>query len=700
MRKCFFSAIFILASLVILARILPSHQKVNALNQGTFSPVSGFGEVASGTKKTDGFTASEVAGGDCSAGTCTSNNSWNLGFDANVPVTVNTQAVFNYDLLPLAVTGSQITNLTFKFGGCWHGGSGRSCNDNSDPGFDATGGRALFEIKKGNNWEQLDSSVVVNLGTFGDSNVDGYATYSVTKSSSFDDSYLQTGIIKVRVRTIGKTTGSLDVYQVTDFATLTITTNSNPNPIVSFSDMTNAAGILVGSKYTWGMNWADYDNDGRGDLFVNRHFDLPVLYHNNGGSLTDVTQGAGMGIQTDRHGCAWGDYNADTFLDFYCSAGAQSGTGSKPNQLFRNNTNGTFADVATELGVVDGPGRGRSANWVDYNGDGLLDLYVANFKRDGYPSQLFRQDAAGTFADLASAAGLATVDYLRASSWSDYNGDGKLDLLVAAGGRLYLHKNRGDGTFSTENNSSVGFANSKTNNAVAWGDFDNDLDQDLFVAKTDSKSKLYRNNSNGTFQDVTDSSGINTSFAKIGQWGDFDNDGDSDLFVVNGYKSSTGQNLADSLFINNGNGTFSDIANLAGVVGPTAGNGDSAAWADYNRDGFLDLFVTNGAEGTTPGPVALYKNNGNSNHWLELKLRGIGKNTFGFGAKITITAGGKTQFRELTDQVVQYAQNDQIIHFGLGTVTAVEEVKIQWPDGITQTLTNLTADQILTLSQP
>ncbi|OGE08849.1 hypothetical protein A2615_04930 [Candidatus Curtissbacteria bacterium RIFOXYD1_FULL_41_36] len=726
-KKCFFSVIFIV-SLSILASLLPV-RKQSIASQNIFSPVSGFGTVAAGTKKTDGFTASEVSTQNCNLGTCSSNNSWNLGFDATAPVVVNTQIVFSYDLSSLGITGSQITELTFNFAGCWHGGSGRSCNNGKNPGFDSAGGKALFEVKKGNNWEQLDPSTVV-LGTSGDSSSDGYATYQVTKSSGFDDSYLSGGIMKVRVRTTGKTTGSLDVYQVTDFASLTITTGSDPSPspspspnpsptpvptptptpdpspVVSFTDATIQAGILVGSKLTWGLNWADYDSDGNVDLFVNRHFDLPVLYHSNGnGTFNDVSQQAGVRILTDRHGCAWGDYNADTFLDLYCSSGAQSGNGSKPNQLFKNNTDGTFTDVATELGVVDGPGRGRSVNWFDYDGDGFLDLYMANFMRNGYPSRLFRQDDNGSFSDVASVAGVAITDYLRSSSWSDYNGDGKPDLLVAAGGRLYLHKNRGDGTF-TSNSASEAKLTSDKNFGGAWGDFDNDGDQDLFVSRLygisstsyqNNPSILYQNNGDGTFHDVTASSGIAVSMANLGQWGDYDNDGDLDLFVVNGRDRNTGNNVADSLYMNNSDGTFTDVADLAEVAGPTSGNGDSAAWADYNKDGFLDLLVTNGAEGTAPGPVALYKNSGNNNHWLELKLKSIGKNTFGYGAKITITADGKTQFRELTDQVVQYGQNDQIVHFGLGSVSNIDAISIKWPNGTVQQLTNLPADQIRTV---
>src|SRR3989344_3351633 len=159
-KKCFFSVIFIV-SLSILASLLPV-RKQSIASQNIFSPVSGFGTVAAGTKKTDGFTASEVSTQNCNLGTCSSNNSWNLGFDATAPVVVNTQIVFSYDLSSLGITGSQIAGITFNFGGCWHGGTGRSCNDTNNPGFDPIGGNALFEVKRGTNWEQLNPSIVVN----------------------------------------------------------------------------------------------------------------------------------------------------------------------------------------------------------------------------------------------------------------------------------------------------------------------------------------------------------------------------------------------------------------------------------------------------------------------------------------------------------------------------------------------------------
>jgi hypothetical protein len=477
---------------------------------------------------------------------------------------------------------------------------------------------------------------------------------------------------------------------------------------VTFTDVTGLAGIPTSNLTTWALEWGDYDNDGHADLFVSHHFARPALYHNNGdGTFTNMVRQAGMTIKTDWHACAWGDYNADRFLDLYCQTGARMGTSSLPKLLFRNNMNGTFTDVAVELGVDDGPGRGRTVNWLDYNGDQHLDLYISNMIREGFPSRLFR-GLSGTFVDVSVEAGVADIVRLNrggGSAWADYDGDDDPDLLVAAQFKLILHQNRGDGTFTANSASAAGLT-ARTNRSAGWGDFDNDGDLDLFVARNQGieQSILYQNNGDGTFSDITAPSGTAVSNANLGLWGDYDNDGDLDLFVARNYDATLDVNPPDALFINNGDGTFADFAPAAGVTGPTIGAGNSVAWADYNEDGFLDLFVTNGEPmGTThvpPGPMALYRNNGNGNHWLELKLRGSTNNTFGYGAKVWITAGGKTQFRQLTDGVVHRAQSDQLLHFGLDSATSVDEISIRWPNGQMQLLTSVSADQILTVGQP
>ncbi len=186
----------------------------------TFAPIAGSGTIAGGTLVDDGFTASEVATQNCAADTCDTGNSWNYGFNNNV--VVDTQINFSYDLSSLGITGSRITQVTFDYGGCWHGGTARDCDGGDNPEFTSASGTAVFEIWTGSAWEQIGTSI--NLGTDTSSTADSYNTYSRNKIGGFNNGYLQSGILKIRVRTTGTTIGSSDeVQQVTDFATITVT---------------------------------------------------------------------------------------------------------------------------------------------------------------------------------------------------------------------------------------------------------------------------------------------------------------------------------------------------------------------------------------------------------------------------------------------------------------------------------------------
>ena len=206
---------------------------------------------------------------------------------------------------------------------------------------------------------------------------------------------------------------------------------------------------------------------------------------------------------------------------------------------------------------------------------------------------------------------------------------------------------------------------------------------------------LYHNNGDGTFTDVTVASGAINVAGTLGvTWGDFDNDGYLDLYVVNTDKMA---NTPNRLFRNNGNGTFTDVASIAGVEAKKGGRGSDATFVDYNNDGFLDLFVCNGA-GAAYGPYLLYQNNANGNGWLKITLIGQQSNRSAIGAKLTLTAGGQTQFREYTGQHYM-AQNHIPVHFGLRRATIVDSLTIKWPSGITQTLTNIPVNQLITVTE-
>ena len=191
---------------------------------------------------------------------------------------------------------------------------------------------------------------------------------------------------------------------------------------------------------------------------------------------------------------------------------------------------------------------------------------------------------------------------------------------------------------------------------------------------------------------MTEESGaINPHRALAADWGDYDNDGYLDLYVVNSVQPNR-------LFRNNRNGTFTDVAASVGVAAKEVGNGSDASFIDYNNDGFLDLFVCNGA-GPASGPYLLFKNNGNLNHWLKIELTGGESNRDGVGAKITLTAGKAILYREYVGQHC-VAQNRIPVHFGLRGATTVRSIVIEWPSGVRQELNNIPADQTIAVIEP
>jgi len=407
---------------------------------------------------------------------------------------------------------------------------------------------------------------------------------------------------------------------------------SSAPDVLTFTDVSEAAGVFE-FNLGWGAAWGDYDSDGYIDIMTVGHLgSICQLWHNDGdGTFTDVTTAAGMlTADGDAHGPCWADLDNDGDLDLYVAKGTNKE--EKPinyNDLWRNNGDGTFTNIALSVGVtgIGHPNRGSTA--VDYDNDGDLDLFVPSFFiHDSLRGNLlFRNDGDFQFTDAAAEAGVQDGLRGRGAAWADYDRDGFIDFFFSE--TIALHRNRGDGTFE-DVTTAAGIASGLSNSA-AWGDFDNDGYPDLYVA-TDTATILYHNNEDGTFTDVTEESGtINTNRTLAADWGDYDNDGYLDLYVVN----TTAPNR---LFRNNKNGTFTDMAASAGVTAKEGGSGSDGTFIDYNSDGFLDLFVCNGA-GPDAGPYLLFKNNGNLNHWLKIDLQGTESNRDGVGARITLKAG-------------------------------------------------------------
>ena len=475
---------------------------------------------------------------------------------------------------------------------------------------------------------------------------------------------------------------------IVDWATgqQTVQTNVSTNqklaltePTPTFTEVGASAGVSDDTGGGRGVAWADYDGDGDLDFYLANQAtgDADKLYRNNGdGTFTDVRTSAGVIDAGNEQGGSWADYDGDGDLDLYIVT-----TNPLVNQLYRNNGDGTFTEVGASAGVND-TGAGRSAGWADYDKDGDVDFYLTDASA---ANKLFQNDGDGTFTEVGVSAGVNDAVDSRSIGWADYDDDGHIDLYVGNGDNNRLYKNDGDGTF-TDVALSLGVNDPSLAQGVVWGDYDNDADMDLFVANHGVADRLYRNDG-GTFTAVGAAAGVNEALkGQFAGWADYDNDGNLDLYVLN-----NGQ--PNRLYRNKGDGTFTNVAGAAGVVAGGLG-GASGAWADYDGDGDMDLYVAADLKTNF-----LYRNNGNSNRWLQVDLSGTQKNIVAIGAKVTAVTGSNRQAWQVDGGGGFLSQPSLTVEFGFGSTTTVDSLIVAWPKGGTQVLTNVSTNQTLTVTQ-
>ncbi len=449
-------------------------------------------------------------------------------------------------------------------------------------------------------------------------------------------------------------------------------------PATTFTDVAAEAGVDDPGLGT-GVAFGDYDNDGDLDIYVANYFGSDVLYHNNGaGAFTNVAEAAGINGMDDGWDIVFGDYNNDGGLDIYVTNLGQA------NVLYRNNGDGTFANVTESTGVGNDEGPALGATLGDYDNDGDLDIYVANF--DNGTNVLYRNNYYdGTFTDFTASTGVGHMASSSGCTFGDYDDDGDLDLYVVnSGAPDVLYRNNGDGTFS-DVTVAAGVAGPGKGENAAFGDYDNDGDLDLYLVNYYQPNVLYRNNGDGTFTDVAAVAGVGHVAASMsGVFGDYDNDGYLDLYVAD----SGGANV---LYHNNGDGTFTDVTTVAGTgyQGPSVG----ASFGDYDNDGDLDLYVTNSGQANV-----LYRNNGPAHHWLHLKTIGTTSNRDGVGARVKVVAGKLSQMRQVGGDSGR-CMNSLLVEFGLGDHPRADLVEIRWPGGTVQTFTDVQADQVIIVQE-
>jgi tetratricopeptide (TPR) repeat protein len=463
----------------------------------------------------------------------------------------------------------------------------------------------------------------------------------------------------------------------------------------------------------------DFDNDGLLDIVASSTdvCDALHFYHNNGdGTFSDRTVQAGLADQLGGLNLVQVDYNNDGCMDLLVLRGGWEFPMRK--SLLRNNCNGTFTDVTDQSGLGATVTETNSAVWADIDNDGYLDLFIANEKS---PSQLFRNRGDGTFEDISHAAGIDQTAYSKGVTAADYDNDGYVDFYVSnLDGPNYLYHNNHDNTF-TEIAKQAGVQAPGTGFATWFFDYDNDGWPDLFVTSYPSFSpdevvrsymhlpthvdtmKLYRNNRNGTFEDVTTQVGLDRVFIPMGSnFGDVDNDGFLDIYLGPG-QPSFGAILPHELLRNDGGKKFVDITASSGTGDMHKGHGIS--FADLFRTGHEDIVANfGGAIPSDRHSLRLFENPGNDNDWITMRLVGVKSNRAAVGARIKVTVENDGNTTRSIYRTVGYGSsfggNPMEQHIGLGHGARITDIDIWWPASNTrQHFTNVPKDQYIQVNE-
>ncbi len=456
---------------------------------------------------------------------------------------------------------------------------------------------------------------------------------------------------------------------------------------------------------SYGVSWIDYDNDGWLDIYVgNSGVENNFLYHNEGdGTFTKITTEPLAHDSSRSYSHAWGDYDNDGDEDVYVGR-----HNNCSNYFFANNGDGTFTMIDTAGDLTVDSACSNTHAWIDVDNDGDLDLY-SQTESLSLPwsdvNVMYRNDD-GIFVRITTGEIVNEVNNAHGMAWSDYDNDGDMDLFVANAyfdyplpdPEDYMYKNcfyRNDGDFNFTKILSGPVVNDLSiSYAPSVGDYDNDGDQDLFVANgaMELVNFLYNNNGDGSFTRITTGEMVTNANSTLGSsWVDYDNDGDLDMYVT-----TWSDSLPNQLYENNGDGTFTPI-----TTGPLVNDVScnfGPAWGDYDRDGDLDVFITR-----YQSDNRLFRNDGNGNNWLNIKCVGTASNASAIGTKIrlkaTIFSNQVWQLREITPAASYCVHHAINAHFGLGDADIIDSIIVQWPSGLEEATSSVSINQYLTISE-
>ncbi len=498
--------------------------------------------------------------------------------------------------------------------------------------------------------------------------------------------------------------------------------------IKNFADIAGRVGLDL-EGLAGGVVLEDFDNDGFLDLIVSSWGvnSQMRLFHNNGdGTFTERTEEAGLMGLTGGLNMIQCDYNNDGFCDVLVLRGAWLGTeGRYPCSLLRNNGDFTFTDVTEEAGLLRFH-PSQTAVWFDYNNDGWLDLFIANASKDAQdpnPCELFRNNGDGTFTECAAEHGVNLVGFFKGVVSADYNNDGRPDLFLSRlDGQKILLRNDGPAGLDlspgapwkfTDVAESAGVTEPPTTFTCWFFDYNNDGWPDIFVSGyaiqdvgdiaadylglpySGQRAKLYRNNGDGTFSDVSRECGLDKMFLTMGaNFGDLDNDGWLDFYLGTG-NPDLSVLIPNRMFRNDGGRRFQDVTTSGGFG--QLQKGHAVAFGDINNSGTQDIYsVVGGAVESDHAHNQLFRNPGHGNNWLKLKLEGVRTNRAAMGARIKVVALEGAEERSIHRTVGSggsFGATTLRQEIGLGKATAIKRVEIFWPvTGVTQVVTGLSVN--------